>query len=188
MNIPDSPSTVCPYGLGDPHASLQVYIANVPQHDDLSELSQVKPLRNSEIEMIGNACGNGWRKVFNVYAKFVYALAGMQGAPNEFSGISKDFSSWQQYRDQQLLQCQSQTVLLFSKPDFDLYPDASIRIVMGRTYAKTLAIPNLVWLNEEFAISESQNLIVCPYFDYRQLSNIKIIYLCDLIKKLTDIQ
>ncbi|WP_394176420.1 DUF6942 family protein [Thalassotalea litorea] len=176
------------YGLGQRGAQFQVYIANKPDYQDVPELAHIRALEKGDIAAIGQACGNGWRKVFNVYAKLVYALAGMNHTLPNFVALTDNFPSWQAYREQQLLQSHSQTSLLFSKPDFDHFQNLTIRIVMGRTYAKTLAIPNLVWLNEEFAISESQNLIVCPYFDYRQLSNIKIIYLCDLIKKLTDIQ
>ncbi|QDP02107.1 DUF6942 family protein [Thalassotalea sp. PS06] len=177
------------YGLGQAGAQFQVYIANKPDYQELPELDHTQALHDGDIAAIGLACGNGWRKVFNVYAKLVYALAGINNTVNCFANVTSDYSSWQAYRDQQLLQAKSQTSLLFSKPvfskpDFEQFPDSSIRIVMGRTYAKTLAIPNLVWLNEEFAISERQNLIVCPYFDYRQLSNIKIIYLCELISNL----
>ncbi|TKB47496.1 DUF6942 family protein [Thalassotalea mangrovi] len=172
------------YGLGHPNARFQVYIANRPEYQDIPEYKSVHPLNDGDIAAIGKACGNGWRKVFNVYAKLVYALAGSSDSSFYLANVTTNYQNWQAYRDQQLLQANSQTSLLFSKPRFDNPRASTIRIVMGRTYAKTLAIPNLVWLNEEFAISESQNLIVCPYFDYRQLSNIKIIYLCDLINTL----
>jgi hypothetical protein len=60
---------------------------------------------------------------------------------------------------------------------------------MGKTYAKSLLSSGaldleLIWLNNEFAINHSQRLIVCPYFDYRQLSNVKIERLAELIKEL----
>jgi hypothetical protein len=60
---------------------------------------------------------------------------------------------------------------------------------MGRTYAKSLVqskqltVP-LTWLDGEFAINKKERVIVCPYFDYRQLSNIKIVRLATLIKHL----
>lgn len=50
---------------------------------------------------------------------------------------------------------------------------------MGRTYARALVnsgrldVP-LTWLDHEFAINAASRVIVCPYFDYRQLSNLKI--------------
>ena len=56
---------------------------------------------------------------------------------------------------------------------------------MGKTYANKLGLAEqALWLNEFFAINKTTNTIVCPYFDYRQLSNIKISQLANLIKKL----
>ena len=43
---------------------------------------------------------------------------------------------------------------------------------------------NFVWIDEEFALDKSQNLVVCPYFDYRQLSNVKIEKLVSLLIEL----
>jgi hypothetical protein len=61
---------------------------------------------------------------------------------------------------------------------------------MGKTYAKqslpVLAIEplvNLQWLDADFAVDPEHGIIVCPYFDYRQLSNSKIDRLVDLIIK-----
>jgi hypothetical protein len=42
----------------------------------------------------------------------------------------------------------------------------------------------LVWLDEEFAIDKVSNLVICPYLDYRQLSNIKITRLVELLTEL----
>ena len=39
----------------------------------------------------------------------------------------------------------------------------------------------LTWLDNDFAINPDIGLIVCPYFDYRQLSNIKIESLAELM-------
>jgi hypothetical protein len=41
-------------------------------------------------------------------------------------------------------------------------------------------------LDNDFAINRSLKIIVCPYFDYRQLSNIKIERLAELIVSLQD--
>jgi hypothetical protein len=43
-----------------------------------------------------------------------------------------------------------------------------------------------VWLDDEFAIDKEHNLIVCPYFDYRQLSNNKIIRSIAIINRLAE--
>lgn len=166
-------------GLGDTHATFNVYIANQPNMPQFSSLDRVRALSCEDIQAIGQACGNGWRKVFNVYAKLVYALGEVSGR----------YSCWQAYRDELLLQPGSGTSLLFSPPDVidsaDATPDSGLHIVMGRTYAKALlADTALEWLDSEFAINRSLGLIVCPYFDYRQLSNVKIIRLVELIHSL----
>jgi hypothetical protein len=54
---------------------------------------------------------------------------------------------------------------------------------MGRTYAKDSEM-RLTWLDNEFAYQRERNIVVCPYFDYRQLSNHKIIQLCRYIEEL----
>ncbi len=61
-------------GLGDLCAQFNVYIANRPNFSEYSNLDIVSSLSSGEIHGIGQACGNGWRKVFNVYAKLVFAL------------------------------------------------------------------------------------------------------------------
>ena len=64
-----------------------------------------------------------------------------------------------------------------------------MHIICGKGYAKALInsgklIVDLVWLDDEFAIDSENKLIVCPYFDYRQLSNIKIERLAGLLQNL----
>jgi len=86
------------------------------------------------------------------------------------------------------LQAQSKTALLFSAPK--LTPNKEIvHIICGKGYAKALINSgkleaNLLWLDEEFAIDKENKLIVCPYFDYRQLSNIKIERLAGFLQSL----
>lgn len=168
-------------GLGDPHAQFRVFIGNRPEFAEYPNLSLVKPLSRGEIQYIGKACGNGWRKVFNVYAKLIFALncehfVALHGA-----------QSWQLFREQTLLQGSSNTCLLFSPPQkFQIKKTncGSVDIVMGKTYAKSLNLPvTLQWIDSEFAVDTENRLIVCPYFDYRQLSNIKIIRLVGLIRQ-----
>ncbi|MFT5838453.1 MAG: hypothetical protein ACI9UT_000946 [Flavobacteriales bacterium] len=169
-------------GLGDPCARFNVYIANRPNFSEYLKLDYVYPLPAGELYAVGKACGNGWRKVFNVYAKLVFALNDKNIVPLQGS------QSWQHYREHALLQYSSNTNLLFSSPQ--LYPVKDINnhvlhIVMGKTYAKSLSLPlSLKWLDHEFAIDKDNKLLVCPYFDYRQISNIKIMRLVELIKLL----
>jgi hypothetical protein len=167
------------FGLGCRNFNVGVYIANTPTMLEYQDLTQVRGLTKGEIYTIGQACGNGWRKVFNVYAKLLYAL------PKEQFDFTSLAPSWQQYRDSYLLQEHSRTALLFGPPQLKL-SDKTLHIICGRTYAKqlindgTLAV-QLTWLDEEFAINEKNKVVVCPYFDYRQLSNNKIERLASIL-------
>lgn len=172
-------------GLGCTNFTIAVYIGNRPKMHEYQQLTLLSPVTSGEINVINSACGNGWRKVFNVYAKLLYALD-----KTEFSYSTLE-SSWQKYRDSFLLQHNSQTALLFSPPQL-LKNSETLHIICGKTYAKHLLATsqlsaNFVWLDDEFAVDKAQNLIVCPYFDYRQLSNIKIEKLANLLKELKSI-
>lgn len=174
-------------GFGSSDYQIAVYIANRPPILEYQALTQLTALTTGEITHIGLHCGNGWRKVFNVYAKLLYALDVQQFNFASFA------STWQQYRDGFLLQAHTKTALLFNAPQLisikhntEVKP---IHIIMGKTYAKSLLNTGaldieLTWLNNEFAINYLQRVIICPYFDYRQLSNVKIDKLAQLIKSL----
>ncbi|MCJ8294120.1 MAG: hypothetical protein MJK15_06895 [Colwellia sp.] len=169
-------------GFGDSDFNFAVYIENKPNVLEYQSLSTVEPLANGEINVINQACGNGWRKVFNVYAKLLYAL------DKKYFDFSKQAPKWQDYRDKYLLQLQSKTALLFSAPQLEPSKDI-VHIICGKGHAKALISngelnANLVWLDDEFAIDYQNKLIICPYFDYRQLSNIKIERLADLLRSL----
>jgi len=172
-------------GFGDRDFSFAVYIANKPNMHEYQNLSEVMPLVAGEIDAINQSCGNGWRKVFNVYAKLLYAL------DNKHFEFSQRASTWQSYRDKYLLQGNSKTALLFSAPILSssklMANQERVHVICGKTHANTLIETgklkaNLVWLDDEFAIDTQNKLIVCPYFDYRQLSNIKIERLAHLLK------
>jgi hypothetical protein len=169
-------------GFGDNDFSFVVYIANKPNMLEYEGLDEVMSLVEGEINVINQACGNGWRKVFNVFAKLLYAL------DKKHFDYSDKATTWQCYRDNFLLQQQSKTALLFSSPI--LMPRKNIvHIICGKGHAKTLLSSgklavNLVWLDDEFAIDKDNKLIVCPYFDYRQLSNIKIERLAGFLNEL----
>lgn len=165
-------------GFGDRNFSIAVYIATAPPMPEYTNMDGLYPLALQQIDTINQACGNGWRKVFNVYAKVLFAL------PSEYYSFAKQAPTWQTYRDMQLLQQASNTALLFSPPK--LKADNRLHIIAGRTHAKNLINQGLLcaqldWLDEEFAVDKVNKLIVCPYFDYRQLSNIKIARLSQLV-------
>ena len=168
-------------GMGDPQAYIRVFIQNIPQRQPWTQIEQVEPLPKGEIAAVGQDCGNGWRKVFNVYAKWLFAMRYLDGFDKAipFGGAS----SWQVYRDNVLLQARSKTSLLFSEPSELTCCRNNLNIVMGRTYAKNCSL-TLDWLDHEFAYQLEHKVIVCPYFDYRQLSNSKIIKLCEYIEHL----
>lgn len=170
-------------GFGDADARFRVYLGNRPPMAEYAELATVTALQRGEIALINHACGNGWRKVFNVYAKLLFALD-----PQQFNFAEKA-ASWQQFRDQYLLQSGCDTALLFSPPELS-QGDKTVHIVAGRTYAKRLLDKDLTiqlnWLNNEFAIASYHRVIVCPYFDYRQLNNEKLSFLAQLIKELDE--
>lgn len=151
---------------------------------EYQRLYEVTSLVEGEINVINQACGNGWRKIFNVYAKLLYAL------DKKHFHYSDKAPTWQEYRDKYLLQAKNKTALLFSAPKLMQGRDV-VHIICGKGHAKGLInsgklVTKLVWLNEEFAIDRDNKLIVCPYFDYRQLSNVKIERMAGLLQNLKE--
>ncbi|MGB2708815.1 MAG: hypothetical protein WBC41_11795, partial [Pseudoalteromonas nigrifaciens] len=98
-------------GLGDEQFNVAVYVAKAPPMPYFETLNSLEPVINEQINTINQHCGNGWRKVFNVYAKVLFAL------PSEHYSFAKQAPTWQQYRDEFLLQKNSKTALLFSAPN-----------------------------------------------------------------------
>ena len=160
-------------GFGNNRSSVGFYIANRPDLEGYRDLKQLRNLSPGEIDQIVKETGNHWRKIFNVSAKFMFQLL------SESSNKESLPSTWQEYRDSVLFQNHSPVSLLFSPPRTD--QNQMIHIVAGRTYATELGLTDLVWIDKEFAISENRRLIVCPYLDYRQLSNAKITRLVELV-------
>lgn len=171
-----------PCGLGDAQSRFSVYIANRPPLDDYQQLVGVQAMQPGEISHIAQQTGNHWRKIFNVYAKLVYALE------------PQGFASWQHYREEFLLQKHSKQALLFSAPDLSR---PGLHLIMGRAYArayigtcaanddKNLALnAELLAVDADFQVDPKKRLVVTPYFDYRQLSNEKLARLRALISHL----
>ncbi|MCS4309305.1 hypothetical protein M2404_003676 [Rheinheimera pacifica] len=150
---------------------------------EYADLVTIQPLHSGETELINRACGNGWRKVFNVYAKLLFAL------DTKLFAFTQQAATWQQYREQCLLQAGSNTALVFSTPDLQPAKE-TVHIIAGRTHAKVLLEAGLAvqfsWLNNEFAVDKHNRVLVCPYFDYRQLNNEKLAFLARLIKALDE--
>lgn len=168
-------------GLGNPQGNIQVYIENIPPLAQYQNLSNCRALAEGEIAQIAQLTGNHWRKVFNVYAKFAFEL--------NLNKEKSHFKTWQEFREQSLLQKSSNEMLWFSKPTHKQLSRLGtiIHIIMGKQYANKLNFAHQCqWLSPSFAINESHNMIICPYFDYRQLSNVKITQLCQLVKQLNE--
>lgn len=162
-------------GLGDPQASFCVCAPNRPPYEPLLSAEGVVSLQPGDIAAVAAATGNHWRKIFNVFAKLM-AEPGMPG-----NRLNADWS-WQTLRDQWLLQAGSGTALLFTAPVACGYEQ--VRLYMGRQYAREQGFfesAGARWLNNDFAIND-QGWIVCPYFDYRQLSDARIRALAELIR------
>ncbi len=172
-------------GVSCSQACIRVYIANRPPMEPYEHLESVKVLTQGEVSQIAQHTGNHWRKIFNVYAKFLYGLYSTQQA---LVVNLHDTQRWQDYRDAILLQANSRSMLLFSAPKFEK-SESDIHIIMGKQYAAQLGFDRetseeLVILDGDFAICKHKKLIICPYFDYRQLSNIKIDRLIALVQEL----
>ena len=189
-------------GLGEIHhtpsqLNIQVYIANRPPMAPYDEQEDCVPMINGEIQAIAQHTGNHWRKVFNVYAKFMFeCIQGMSKAAANLPGVQHylkgfdAFTSWQDYRDACLLQQDSATALLFTPPCFESNSidqhDQTIHIIIGKGYAQQCGFeyepPFLLEHHHgDFAVYPKKRVILCPYFDYRQLSNEKIAVLVDII-------
>lgn len=163
-----------PIGLGAAGFRLAVYIANRPNNPEYTTLNNLRPLAKAELGYLVANNSNHWRKVLNVYAKFLWAL----DWPAK-TGVKA--TSWQQYRDDHLLQAHSAEALLFGVPQFDDAGGLVVHVVAGKTYAAQLQLQGLTWVDAHFAIDAGRRVIVTPYFDYRQLSNARINTLVDLI-------
>ncbi|MFT7184884.1 MAG: hypothetical protein ACI84K_000250 [Pseudohongiellaceae bacterium] len=161
-------------GIGNEHCTLAVYIGNRPPLDEYLKLEGLVPAVEGELARIGRETGNHWRKIINIYAKLGFALN------------TEAYLSWQSYRDTFLLTQASRQALLFDKNIVTAREDC-INLICGKTYAMNiLDKDSLVWLNQDFAINASNNIIVTPYFDYRQLSNIKLEKLVTIIREHLD--
>lgn len=165
-------------GFGNPNGAIHVYIQNRPQFFVPGAEEGVVGVNGEIIQQINTSCGNGWRKVFNVYAKWVFDL--YQQLPAHQTLLARqDCVTWQQYRERELLTYSGDTALLFSP----LATQAPVNIVMGRTYAKSLGLTDAAqWIQHDFGVIERQQIIITPYFDYRQLTNEKITFLTSLVK------
>jgi len=154
-------------GLGSESFTVAIYMPNRPPLDQYQHIGGLTPLVHGEIAEIARLTGNHWRKIFNVYAKLAFKLC------------AEGYGSWQQLRDDSLLQPGSNYALLFSAPSF---AENTIHIIAGKQHAHTLGVTeSVVWVDRYFAVNRAKRLIVSPYLDYRQLSDARIDVLAALV-------
>lgn len=165
--------TPSPIGLGAITSTINFCIANRPLIDNYPALNELHSLATGELAHIVKHTSNHWRKVFNVYAKLLFDWHHLKQRNNLPA-------SWQEYRDQELFQSHSQEALLFSAPELT-ENNQRIHIIAGKTYAATLNLPPLTWLDAYFAVNKYYRVIVAPYPDYRQLSNERIARLIEIM-------
>lgn len=167
-------------GLGNQTAWLRVYTCNRPPLPEYESLDELRPAYVGEIPAIINATGNHWRKVFSLFAKLCVAVT------PENADLS-EYNTWQVFRDEGLLTRTQPHALLFSEPklaseEIALQDGGAVHIIMGKTYADRLGLLSTChWVDPNFAVLAERKIIVAPYFDYRQLSNIKLEKLVELI-------
>ncbi|EWH08652.1 parallel beta-helix repeat-containing protein [Catenovulum agarivorans DS-2] len=160
-------------GIGNPQANIHLCLQHRPPVEPYPTLQSVHYLQAGELTELVSQCSNNWRKVFNCYAKLLFELDAL------------GFARWQDYRDDHLLQLGCQHSVLFAPAPLVFNPDPDcVYIIAGKTYAATLALPELEWLSPSFAINHTYKIIVSPYFDYRQLTNEKTLQLAGLIRQL----
>ena len=189
---------------------IKVYLANRPPLPEYLNTEVMDRLTVGEIKRIATETGNHWRKIFNVYAKLIYCLAEKTNHPLLLHHTCwqeyRDQSLLQQGSETEL---HLDVVMIEhaewpSRLNHDLHCEDQdkgqneekgntqarsmvkpLHIVMGKSFSeRILKGTALEWLDSDFAINRQRRIIVCPYFDYRQLSNIKIERLVELIVSL----
>lgn len=150
-----------PVGLGDANARMLVFAPHRPPLEPYLSLDRLQPANPGELAALVSATGNHWRKIVNLYAKLLHRLEPLE-------------ASWQDCRDQRLLQAGSGCALLFSAPP--LRSENGWQLVMGKAYAESCELDQLhdLCTQDGFPWSPSRRLILTPYFDYRALSNARL--------------
>ena len=155
--------------MGGEAPKLAVYLANRPPLPQYDALKEYRPMSAGEIGFIAYETGNHWRKIFNVYAKLAFQLD------------AQGYDTWQSLRDESLLQVSSPYGLFFNAPSID--DSGFIQLVLGKTYAASLDLAAPIhWVEDYIGRIASTSLWIVPYFDYRQLSDLKLKTLCELLK------
>lgn len=166
--------------IGSKAAKVAVLILHDLPEGTTKEGTRVHPMSPDWREAIIQAGGNNWRKIFNIYAKLCRTLM----------LEDQTFKTWQEYREERLLTSESSFQLLCFgdekelKKQAGLFSEDTLVLVTGKKCAEAIGVDDqLHWLDQSFAQVIGRSWLVCPYFDYRQLSNIKIERLVELIRE-----
>lgn len=133
-----------------------------------------------ELHTIVSDTGNHWRKIFNIAAKLGVAFS------------ESPRLAWQVYRDDFLCQEVSSVALLFGAQELLQTERDVVHVISGHTYCADLFMaaqeddaPQFDSIDDDFRLASREKVIDCPYFDYRQLSNVKLDRLISLIHQLS---
>lgn len=205
-NCSEIPGAAASQGFGASDFSLAIYIENAPPLQRYQNMTAINPLQLGEVKAIASDTSNHWRKIFNVMAKILHPLPhlSVDNVREETANYGR-VDTWQEYRDQVLLQSSSRHALIFSGIEWQYSSGNNkmsnhspkemssvnvcrfnaVHIIAGKTYAKKMNLPfSFVWLDDYFAINKQHKVIISPYLDYRQLSNQRIEYLTNLVRPL----
>lgn len=163
MKLRSQPSSSDPIvGLGPTSPKLLIYLPHTPNCDHLKALAEVRPAFPGELHQIGVETGNHWRKIINVTAKLGFAIN------------DNNYSDWQSYRDAFLCREGSEITLIFGAKKL-VQGEHYTHIISGHQYCESICKTfEFETLDQDFRLCRSRKVIDSPYFDYRQLSNIKL--------------
>ncbi|NRB39175.1 MAG: hypothetical protein HRU20_12015 [Pseudomonadales bacterium] len=159
--------------------TLRLYLPHRPPMQEFESLNGIKLLQHGDINTIIAATGNHWRKIFVIFSKIAAALDSRQ-------------LDWKTYQQNHLLQGSGSELLVFCDDQGELASQLinevntqTIHLFSGKACAEAAGcMPYCEALESGFYRSHQGNVFITPYFDYRQLSNVKIDYLLSLLTPL----
>ena len=157
--------------LGEAHAALTVCVEHQPRWPEPAFASGRSTLYPGELAKLVDANSNHWRKIFNVYAKLLYALR-----PDAAT-------DWRALREQQLFQPGQQHGLrMGSTLAEEVNQRAGLSLIAGKQYANALGLLNQATsLAPGIFLHDDRACLITPYFDYRALSDANITRLAQII-------
>ena len=147
-------------GIGSEQPRWVLCIANRPELDKFQH-EIFTTLKLGEAAEIIHQTSNHWRKLFSIMAKISFAL------------FETGCDTWQQYRDTKLLTAEGFETISF-EPVEEVSRNAVPCIVAGFTYADTqVDLAQFLPLENDAKVlcRPGSNIVVTPYFDWRQLTN-----------------